>query len=380
MYFRQHLLCKATLLAAALGLTACNDSNNSNQQIGVRAVLSQETELARDGELIALVDVYDKIRDKEENENESDEAFAISDAEVTLNGVRLEFGLPVDVTLSNGARVEDETFPVYHGDFTGKINPGDKLTLVVKRSGKTLFTSTDGALPAATQLISPDEEDELTAGQNVLMQWATAAFTNNYLATYFNEEEDDSEEKVNATEETQEPGNYLAILDQTGDQTTVPGELVLAGESSFSVFANGVPLPEDTEQDLFIAGTQSTISKDIVEATINAVGASRAELPVIAVQKKKISDLEFTIRVTDPQALPNPINKCTFFVKLPRRPVSAAFVQTINPQTQQPIGPLWKKIRYFKSTERYKVPYDAPAGASFAAGTHHASYRGIFCN
>ena len=306
----------------------------------------------------------------------------IENATVSVNGVTLTYGLPLEFRTEEGIDV-NITLPVYYA-VLNQLTSGDMVNLRARAgNGALIYYRNMVTIPGKPTLIQPVTGQNIPSDENVSVQWNAAIDAEGYVAGYVEAGAFDE-----ASTDDDDAGVYAEYVDASKTEMTVSSSYTVVGDAIFSVDAVSgdtdiFTSEEDPTESFFIVGTSDWIEARIAadtatqfSATENQVTDDRGSqgLRIAKESSKKIEGYRFKIRECDPNQIQYP-GTVTVGFKLRRYKASIAFVTLIDMNGKEYAS--WKKARIYKSkSKKYYPSFSVSPGTTVVFGTHDASYRG----
>ncbi len=345
--------------------SGCSDSDPT---LATNAVISSAV-TTDGGDTVAIASVTDGDLD-------------VENAEVFVNGITLDYGLPLEFTTQEGIDV-NIVLPIYYAELN-QISSGDMVQLIARASnGALIYDSGMVAIPGSPALTQPVTGQDTPSDENVSVSWNAATDAEGYVAGYaeagaFDETSSDDEDT----------GMYLEYVDSPGTEMSVPSSYTVEGDAIFSVDAVSgdtdiFKVEEDPTKSFFIVSASDWIEAQIVENAGNNFSSAENQikedrssqgLRIAKEYSKKIEGYRFKVRECDPHQIQSS-GTVTVGFKLRRFKASVAFVMLYDINGKEYAS--WKKARIYKSkTKKYYPSFSVSPGTTVVFGTHDASYRG----
>jgi len=305
----------------------------------------------------------------------------IENASVSVNGVTLTYGLPLEFRTEEGIDV-NITLPIYYAELN-QLTSGDMVNLRAwAGNGALIYYRSMVTIPGKPTLIQPVAGQNIPSEENVLVQWNAAVDAEGYVAGYV---EAGAFDEVSTDDD--DAGMYTEYVDASKTEMTVPSSYTVVADAIFSVDAvSGDTVifasEEDPTESFFIVGASDWIEAKIADTgaqfltTEPQVTEDRGSqgLRIAKEYNKKIEGYRFKIRECDPNQIQYP-GTVTVGFKLRRYKASIAFVTLIDINGKEYAS--WKKARIYKSkSKKYYPSFSVSPGTTVVFGTHDASYRG----
>jgi hypothetical protein len=345
--------------------SGCSDSDST---LATNAVISSAV-MTGGGQTLAIASVTDGETD-------------VANAEVSVNGITLDYGLPLAFLTQEGIDI-NIVLPVYFAELN-QISSGDVVQLLAwAKNGALIYNSNMVTIPGSPTLTQPVTGQDILSDQNVSVSWNAAIDAVGYIAGYaeagtFDETSSDDEDS----------GMYLEYVDSSVTEMSVPSLYTVAGDAVFSVDAVSgdtdiFMVEEDPGESFFIVSNSDWIEAQIVENAGNSFSRSQNQtkearpsqgLRIVKEYTKKIEGYRFKVRECDPNQIQYP-GTVTVGFKLRRYKASIAFVTLIDINGKEYAS--WKKARIYKSkSKKYYPSFSVSPGTTVVFGSHDASYRG----
>lgn len=308
----------------------------------------------------------------------------IENATVSVNGVTLTYGMPLEFRTEEGFDV-NITLPIYYADLN-QFTSGDSVDLIATAgNGALIYDRSMVTIPGKPTLVQPTEGQVIGVNEDVPIQWNMATEVDRaegYVGGYtevgaFDQESTDDD-----------AGTYAEYVDASITEATVPSAYTVVGDAIFSVTAVSgdtdiFTSEEDPTGSFFVAGASDWVDAKIVadtgtqfSATENQVTEDQGSqsLRIAKEYSKKVEGYRFKIRECDPNQISAPGTVQIGF-KMRRYKVSIAFIQAYDMNGNQYYS--WTKKRIYKSkSKKYYPSFSVSVGTTVVFGTHDASYRG----
>ena len=306
----------------------------------------------------------------------------IENANVSVNGRTLTYGLPLEFRTEEGIDV-NITLPIYYGELN-QLTSGDMVNLSAKdANGALIYGRSMVTIPGKPTLIQPVTGQNIPSDENVSVQWNAAVDAEGYVAGYVEAGAFDE-----ASTDDDDAGVYTEYADASKTEITVPSSFTVIGDAIFSVDAVSgdtfiFASEEDPTESFFIAGASDWIEAEIVANTATQFSATEPQvtddrgaqgLRIAKEYTEKIKGLKFKMRDCDPNQIQYP-GTVSFCFKLRRYKISIAFVTLYDINGKQ--YATWTKERIGKSkSKKYYPSFSVSPGTTVVFGSHNASYRG----
>ena len=345
--------------------SGCSDSDSTS---ATNAVISSAV-MTDGGENLAIASVTDGETD-------------VENAKVFVNGITLNYGLPLGFMTQGGIEV-NIVLPIYFAELN-QISSGDKVQLLAwANSGALIYNSNTVTIPGSPTLIQPVTGQDIPSDQNVTVSWNSAIDADGYVAGYgetgaFDETSSDDEDS----------GMYLEYVDSSVTEMSVPSSYTVVGDAVFSVAAVSgdtdiFMVEEDPSESFFIVSASDWVEAQIVENPGNSSSEAQNQikedrssqgLKIVKEYTKKIKGYRFKVRECDPNQIQSS-GTVTIGFKLRRFKASIAFVTLYDINGKEYAS--WNKARIFKSkNKKYYPSFSVSPGTTVVFGSHDASYRG----
>ena len=345
--------------------SGCSDSDST---LTTNAMISSAV-TTDGGDTVAIASVTDGDLD-------------VENAEVSVNGITLDYGLPLEFMTQEGIDV-NIVLPIYYAELN-QITSGDMVQLIARASnGALIYNSGMVTIPGNPALTQPVTGQDIPSDENVTVSWNAATDAEGYVAGYVEAGAFDD-----TSSDDEDTGMYLEYVDSSGTEMSVPSLYTVVGDAIFSVDAVSgdtdiFMVEEDPTESFFIVSTSDWIEAQIVEnagnnfsSTENQIKEARSSqgLRIVKEYKKKIEGYRFKVRECDPHQIQSS-GTVTVGFKLRRYKASIAFVQLYDINGKEYAS--WKKARIFKSkSKKYYPSFSVSPGTTVVFGSHDASYRG----
>ena len=201
----------------------------------------------------------------------------IENATVSVNGVTLTYGLPLEFRTEEGIDV-NITLPVYYA-VLNQLTSGDMVNLRARAgNGALIYYRNMVTIPGKPTLIQPVTGQNIPSDENVSVQWNAAIDAEGYVAGYMEAGAFDE-----ASTDDDDAGVYAEYVDASKTEMTVTSPYTVVGDAIFSVDAVAgdtdiFTSDEDTTESFFIVGTSDRIEAKIAADTATQSSATENQV------------------------------------------------------------------------------------------------------
>lgn len=348
-------------------VSGCSDSDSTTSAVIASAVVTDE-----EGTL-AIASVTEGDLD-------------IENATVSVNGVTLTYGLPLEFRTEEGFDV-NVTLPVYYAELN-QLTSGDIVNLSARAyNGALIYDRRMVTIPGKPTLVQPVAGQEIFSNENVPMQWNASANANGYVAGYM-----DPDVLSEESTDDNDPGYYFEYVGAPTTEMTVPSAYTVVGDdATFSVTAVSgdtdiFTSEEDPTGSFLVAAASASVEAKIEDtpgfsftpAENPDINQASQGLSIVREYNKRIEikgySFTFKVRECDPRQIQAP-GSIGFSIKMRGRKKSLAFIEVYDINGNK-YGS-WPKARIYKrKSKKWKPRISVSPGTTVVFGTHDASYRG----